>query len=63
MIPPKADKVNHQTALGIFNAQMKHRDPGAYGVRRFPFSDALPFLLTANEKDLSLALEMTRRTG
>ena len=29
---------------------MKHRDPGAYGVRRFPFSDALPFLLDRQRK-------------
>ena len=50
--PPsaKADKINNQTALGDFNAQMKHRDPGAYGVRRFPFSDALPFLLDRQRK-------------
>ena len=42
---------------------MKRRDPGAqevaYGVPCFPFSDALPFLIDRNEKDFSLALEMT----
>jgi len=46
----KADKINNQTALGDFNAQMKHRDLEAYGVRRFPFSDTLPFLLDRQRK-------------
>ena len=50
--PPsaKANKINSQTALGDFNAQMKHRDPRAYGVPCFPFSDALPFLLDRQRK-------------
>ena len=48
--PPKADKVNPQTAFGgFFHAQMKRRDLGAYGVC-FPFSDALPFLIERKRK-------------
>ena len=43
----------------LFPSRMKRREPREYGVPCFPFSDALPFLLTANEKDFSLALEMT----
>ena len=38
---------------------MKRRDPQSFGVQRFPLSTFLPFFLTTNEKDFSLALEMT----
>ena len=47
---PKHSRGRFFVNLSLFPARMKRRDLKAYGVRRFPFSDALPFLLDRKRK-------------
>ena len=48
--PPKRSRRRFFVARSLFPACMKPRDPGAYGVPCFPFSDDLPFLLDRKRK-------------
>ena len=48
--PPKHSRGRFFVNRSLFPARMKRRDLKAYGVRRFPFSDALLFLLDRKRK-------------